>query len=58
MDIYHFDAVFGIVTSEDGDGEENLDCIAQLVRDVADLLQGVAHITEQQNLNKKHPWGF
>ena len=53
MDIYHFDAVFGIVTSEDG--EENLDCIAQLVRDVTDLLQGVAHIPEQQNLNEKHP---
>ena len=55
MDIYHFDAVFGIVTSEDIDGEENLDCIAQLVRDVPDLLQGVAYIPEQQNLNEKHP---
>ena len=42
------------VTSEDGEGEEYLDCIAQLVRDVADLLQGVAHIPEQQNLTEKH----
>ena len=55
MDIYHFDAVFGIVTSEDGEGEGDLDCIAQLVRDVTDLLRGVAHIPEQQNLNEKHP---